>query len=95
MINIINEEVNYIYIKNKQFLDKIIEDQTKNQIYKLNKFFEMSNEMTKQLMLLIGSQFEAEIKRKIEHKVIIERLYSENIKEEALNRLPQYIRNLR
>lgn len=51
----------------------------------------LDNGIKEKLKVLEKVRIEEYIKDKIEYKIIIEDLYPDEIKKEALNKLPQYI----
>lgn len=87
------KKVESIIEHNFDIIDKHIQDEANR---KFNNFIEKNNvNLERELMHKLRSCIEEEVREflynKIEHRVIIEELYPEKLKEEALNGLPQWI----
>lgn len=90
-----NKEVKNIYERNSENLNKIIDELAEKELMNITKFVDIENSIKVKLKLLIINQLIEKTERQIEHKLIIETLYSDEMKEEAYLKLPQYILALR
>lgn len=88
-------EVKKIYHDNQEVIKNIINEKSNEHINRLTKYLVLDNGIKEKLKVLEKEYIEEYIKDKIEYKLIIEDLYPDEMKKEALNKLPQYILGLR
>ena len=89
----INKKVEYIYSINIEVINNIVIIMVENIIKSFN-FLLLDDQSKCKLKGLLHQECVEKVRREIEYKITIEDLYSESEKKEALNKLPQFTKDL-